>query len=712
MLKRLFVIPFFLLLYVGAAVPCAAMPPKGDSIRNVLQLGKHDDSTQVLLLLLLANEFEGIDADTMNSLGIRALQLASTINFERGISNANEIIGASYSMKGKNDSALYYYRLSLDYAIAHNLNRTVASKYNHIANVYFLTGKYPDANTYYDSAITTARENGDKELEAKALSNLAGVYYKMGNYSRALNNYLQGLKIQERLGLMDNIATDVSNIANVYYRLGMYTKAIAFTDRAMALHRKSGIKERMVGSLTTYALIYNDRKMYDSALYYLNQGLKLAEEMQSPFLQNILIGNIAEAQLKKGDFTKAADLYSQSIKMSEKLDDAEGLAFAKAGLGAVYLKQEKTHEGRILLQDALQMMNQLSIREQALDIASKLAQSYESTSDFKNAYKYLNIENAIADSLKKEKAREEVKQLIFNYEIEKKENEIRLLQKDNAIIESTNRYQKILLWTFLCAFIVTSIVAYLVYRNMQQVRKSRKLIEQQAKKLAELNDFKDNTFSVLAHDLRSPVNALTSTMMLLDEEIISPAEFVTYKQELNNKLQSVSILLDNMLHWAKSQMKGEHTLEIERLNIKRKILKTISVLGDAAKQKNININSDVPAEVWAWGDKDHIDIIIRNLVSNAIKFTKDGGDISISAHSVGTVTSIAIADNGVGMSAEQVSRLFEEDAHISTKGTEGEKGTGLGMSLCYDLVKKNHGDIKVVSSLGVGSVFTIILPSA
>jgi len=713
LMRKNFIASLLFTLTALCTTPCSyAQTGKAEKLRMQVYGGEKEDSTHIMRILLLANEYESINADSVMKLSREAYRLSVKHEFPKGVANAYEMTGSAHSMFGNSDSAMHYYRLSLAYAAKYNLHQILASKYNHIANVYFMTGKYPDAHTYYDSAIKYAEANKNIDLEAKANSNLASVYYKMGNYSRALTYYLRGLKVQERLGVAEDIASDLGNIANVYYRLGMYSNAVAYTDRAMKLHMKTGKTEQVIGALTTYALIYNDQKKYDSALHYLEQGLKLATEMNSPFLQNIMIGNMAEAYLKKSAYAKAGELYTTSLEMSQKLGDAEGLAFAQAGVGAVWLKQGNITGGRQYLVAALDMMQKMGIQEQALDIASRLAKSYELSGDYEKAYHFLQVENSISDSLKKEKAQEEVRQLIFNYDMQKKEDEISLLQKDNAIIEEKNRNQKILLWGFLAGFIATGIAAYFMFRNIKRIRESRKLIEQQAKKLAELNEFKDNTFSVLAHDLRSPVNALTSTMMLLDEEVISPSEFAVYKQELNNKLQSVSILLDNMLHWAQSQMKGEHTLDIERINIKRKVLKSISVLGDAARQKGINIHSDVPAEIWARGDKNHIDIIVRNLVSNAIKFTHEGGDIRITAETEGTITSIHIADNGVGMTPEQLNHLLDRDIYLSTTGTEGEKGTGLGLALCFDLVKKNHGDIKVSSSPGKGSVFTIILPSA
>jgi signal transduction histidine kinase len=515
-----------------------------------------------------------------------------------------------------------------------------------------------------------------------------------------------------------NIASDVSNIANVYMRLGQHDKAIAYVQRGLTLYTEAGAKEHMLGCLTTYAIVYNDRKMYDSSLHYLLQASQLAAQLQNPYLQNILNGNLAECYLKKGEKDKAFALYSESVEMSKKLDDAEGLAVAKAGLGEIYVGRGNTLLGHSYLKDALGILQQLGIKEQVLGIAEKLADSYEQVGDFKSALQYYKIKTAYNDSLQKDKGRRDAEQLLFNYEIQKKEDEIKLLQQDNAIKQNKNNTQLTILVALSIGLILTIIVAYLFFKNLKNERSTRKIIqaqkeeiEEQTHKLRELNTFKDNTFSVLSHDLRSPVNALTSTMMLLDENIITPEEFGLYKQELNDKLQSVSILLDNMLYWAQSQMKGQLTLEIIQLNVRNKVQKAFLVLSDAAKQKNIKLDNRVPADMVAFADKDQVDIVVRNLISNAIKFTHRSGEVVVSAVHNGNFIELSVTDNGVGMTSEQMSKLFNKTEHISTRGTGGEKGTGLGLQLCYDIMLRNHGDLKVSSKPGLGSVFTIILPA-
>ena len=159
-------------------------------------------------------------------------------------------------------------------------------------------------------------------------------------------------------------------------------------------------------------------------------------------------------------------------------------------------------------------------------------------------------------------------------------------------------------------------------------------------------------------------------------------------------------------------MKGENLLETSKIDIKLKVTNTISQLRDIAAQKNIVIVNNVPENTFVTADREHVRIVLRNIISNAIKFTNYSGDIVVTADADARNTYIHIRDNGVGMSTVQIERLFTSDTYASTRGTSGEKGTGLGLRMCYDLIKKNNGDIRVSSTPGDGSTFTIIFPSA
>lgn len=704
------------IVFVCAGI--AAYAGNTDSLHKQLQQHRQGDTTRVLLLLQLANTYEMASPDSQFKYGRQSLELAGKLKYDRGIANSYEAIGSGHVVAGQYDTAIVWFERSIDLANSKKLISLLPSKYNHLANVFFMIGRYPDAMTAYDSAAWWGKAVNNIEMQAKANSNIANVFYKMGNYTRALHYYLKGLEAQERLGIKINIAADLSNIANVYYRLGTYDQALIYNARATALNRQADIKERIIGNLTTYAMIYNDKGNYDSSLIYLNEALQIAQSVKNPYLVNILEGNRAEAYLKQGELKKAEQLYTSSVRMSAELEDAEGLAFAKAGLGNVYLKQGFTAIGRDHLVTALEMMQQLGIKEQVMLISGQLSASYGASGDYKKALEFTRLQNAVADSMQKQKAGKDAEQLLFDYELKKKEAKIELLKKDNAIIEGKNEHQKALTTALAIGLLMMGIALYSFYTNLRNSRRSKeqilqqkKELELQAEKLGELNTFKDATLSLLAHDLRNPVNALASTMMLLDEQIISPEEFAVYKQELNSRLQAVSILLDNMLYWAKEQMKGESNPHTERLNIRTKITRVMSVLNDAAAQKNISISQQIPEDLYVYADRDHIDIAIRNIVSNAIKFTPAHGTVHIAASRNKDVAIISVTDSGVGMTEAQLAGLFVHDNYASTKGTQGEKGTGIGLQVSYDLIKKNKGNITAAAAPGGGSEFIITLPS-
>lgn len=698
-----------------------AQVTKADSMHKALVAHKTNDSDKVNISLYLANAYELSSTDSLLKYAKLANALALKIDYQKGVANALELFGAYYSGKGIYDSALYYFDKSIVVAKNNDLKSIISSKYNHIANVYFLRSQYAKALTYYDSSKKVAEETNNTEFIAATNGNIASVYYKMGNYSRALTYYLESLKMQEKIGYEKTSAsTNFSNIANVYYRLKQYDKAIVYLKKGLALNKKAGTLDYIIGNLTTYSMIYNDKKMYDSSLYYLNDALVLAKKLGDPFVLNIVKGNMAECYYKMGNYDKALELYEESLQVSNQLGDSEGIALAQAGIGSVFIDKGNGIKGRSYLVSALSLLQALGIKEQALEVSKKLASGFEDAGNYKEALKYYKIAGTYRDSLSRENAKKDVEQLLFNYEIQKKEDEIALLEKDNDIQQSKNNLQLVIIFAVSGVLILAIMIALLFFRSLRLEQKSIKTIlkqkeeiEEQTIRLHELNKFKDNTFSVLSHDLRSPVNALTSTMMLLDENLITPEEFAFYKQELNEKLQSVRILLDNMLYWAQSQMKGELTLEIVKLYPHVKVQKAFLVLSDAARQKNITLKNNVPADLIAYGDKDQLDIVIRNLVSNAIKFTHRSGFVKVTAEQNyrDKTVEISITDNGVGMTDEQMQMLFSRAAHVSTKGTGGEKGTGLGLQLCYDIMQRNNGSIRVSSRPGLGSVFTIVLPA-
>jgi len=695
-----------------------AQPAAIDSLKNELAQHSQADTTKVKLLIQLSNAYYNISSDSQILYASEASSIANNLNYKKLQSNAHMQVGNAYFSMNNLDSALAHYTTSLEICHAYGYEDLLASRYNVLGNISIRHTNYGNALLYYDSAIAIAEKTDQLGDLARARSNVATVYYEQGSYSAALKNFMETLDLHERLGNKKDVESSLLNITNVYFRLGDYNKATEYADKAMQMVKQSGSRYNIISCYTTFAMIYNEQKLYDSSLLYLSKAYEDALELKNKFVTNLLKGNMAECYMNKGMLDTAYKLYYESMITSEQLGDLEGVAVCKGGLGEILVKRGHYYKGIQYLKDALAILRKKNMKEEAMVLTGLLSETYEQLGDHKKALQYFHLKSDYKDSIGKDDALKTARSLEFDYILDKKEAQINLLEKDKAIEVSKLKQQRLLLIAALIGLALVIIIAVLIFRNLRQERlnkmlllEQKKEIEIQAEKLQQLNTFKDTTFSVLSHDLRSPINALTGTMAMLEEGIITPEEFTEHKNELNNKLQSVTLMLDNLLQWAKSQMKGVHTLNPEKISIQRKTLKAFAVLKDAAKQKNIQLISNVPENLYAHADKNQAEMVMRNLVSNAIKFTPDNGKVTVDAEQNGNMIAVRVTDTGIGMSKEQADQLFDGTPNESAQGTNGEKGTGIGLQLSYNFVRNNGGSLVVQSTKGKGTSFLLSLPA-
>ena len=236
-----------------------------------------------------------------------------------------------------------------------------------------------------------------------------------------------------------------------------------------------------------------------------------------------------------------------------------------------------------------------------------------------------------------------------------------------------------------------------------ELKKSR---EELKKMIEEKNKF----FSIIAHDMKTPFNALIgfSNLLVMGQDI-SPEDKESFIRIINDTSKQGLGLLENLLLWARSQT-GRMEIKPEKVNVNMIIQSVINLLHASAMHKQIQIKNMVQDDNWIFADTQSINTVFRNLISNAIKFTPSRGNIIIQAEQDGTMVNITVNDNGLGMSAKKQEQLFRYDTKVSTKGTDNETGTGLGLLLCKEFVEQNGGKIKVESNEGMGTTFTVSLP--
>jgi two-component system sensor histidine kinase/response regulator len=270
--------------------------------------------------------------------------------------------------------------------------------------------------------------------------------------------------------------------------------------------------------------------------------------------------------------------------------------------------------------------------------------------------------------------------------------------------------------------ISVTILAYFVrkkeaelYRNIVRENMERKQAEEKLKQvnneLKELNATKDKFFNIIAHDLKNPFTGLIGSSELLLENIhrMDPENILELTQVLNDSAKSGYAILQNLLDWSRSQT-GLMKFNIEKINLKNLIEENIANLMLNSVNKEIDLRSDVKDEIFVFTDRNMINIVLRNLLSNAVKYTPRFGKVNISTILDGNAVSILVKDTGIGISNDNINKLFRIDTDYKRPGTANEQGTGLGLKLSKEFVEKLGGKIWVESELGKGCDFIFTLP--
>jgi signal transduction histidine kinase len=246
---------------------------------------------------------------------------------------------------------------------------------------------------------------------------------------------------------------------------------------------------------------------------------------------------------------------------------------------------------------------------------------------------------------------------------------------------------------------------------IEALERSKARLEASEGELRKANLSKDKFFSILAHDLRNPIGGLVSLSELLSRRFdeLEPARIRELCRLIHDGARQGAELLECILQWARAQT-GRLQVHPSRICLSELCDGLLALLEPVAAGKEITLHSDVPAEAAAWADEDMVASMLRNLLSNALKFTPRGGRVAVSARADGEWQTLTVADSGIGMSPDQLDKLFRIDVHFSCSGTEAEKGSGMGLILCKELVELNRGTISVHSEPSRGSAFSLRLP--
>jgi len=605
-------------------------------------------------------------------------QVKTSISYYRR-ANAWKQAGKSYFIIGQTfielkdeKSALDYFIESLQLREKASDSLGVANSLVNIAALTYKTGNYPAASNYYFKALTFAEKLRNDKLRAACLSNLSHLSNKMNNYGQSISYLNEALELQRKLGNRQAESNVLTNFGNTYIEMKNFEKAKAYYSAALVIKNEISDEKGIAGAYANLGIIAKNLNDTVLAKEYCTKAISIARKIGDKEIEANALSNLA------------------LISMLSNNESAETLLLSS-------LKKSKEVGNPILI-----MANYKNLRE-----------FYEKKGDNTKALEFATLYQALNDSTFKTGNADKILELQAKYETAEKEKELANLTREKLEqklkLQQARQYRDTLIGV--SAFLL--VLSALFYSRFIIKKRSQQQLAAINLKLNELNNTKDKIFSIVSHDLKNNVSAFTNITDVISNnfDAITSQQLKYYVGEMSNSANGMKGLFRNLLDWAKSQ-RNLITITPVNIDIPALITENITQLQSQLNRKRIEATVNVQEGLQFASDTDILTTVFRNLLINAVKYSHEGGMIEIYASGKEKELIISVTDHGLGMEPEEVKVLMNSGTYVNSKpDVEGEKGAGLGLMLCKELLQKISGRMHIESAKGAGSTFRIILPS-
>ncbi len=591
----------------------------------------------------------------------------------------------------------------------------------HSVDIYL---QYPDsARSFAEKALLLSKQVKYQNGIGASFAAIGYTYWVQAYYSISLYylfdaaDYLKTGKKYADLSMCYRIIT------RNYLEMEKYNLARSYLHESQ-IYAVLSKDNRMI------AIIYNEsslidvrEKNYSGALEKGKTALALSFKYQDTLLTGIIYSRLADVLKEMGEYSLVKNYYDSAYRWSILANNNRLRCLLFNNFAEYYIRSNEIDKAIGMANAASRLADSTGILTVKIKSAELIATCFHLKKDINKELEYQIKYNSLQDSIEDIYKRKGFELFQQFFALNRRLYDIEIKEHENVISKERLRFQHITiiaLVMFIIILLAGLATIFYLYKEKKRVfeqladrnsaiTQQKNIIEEQSEHLVQLNNLKTKLFAVISHDLRTPITSLRSIMGLFQQHDLNEEQTVVLLKRMLPALDGADLTLSNLLNWSVKQMNG---LKINRSTVS--LFPAVREMGRvfefALTQKNISLVNNVSPETKAWFDEQHLTIILRNLVSNAIKFTPKNGSIVVWDKLENNKVILSVEDTGQGISAGNISKLFVATNYFSTPGTGGEKGTGLGLLLCKELLELNNGTISVQSTPGIGSIFCIILP--
>ena len=656
---------------------------KIDSLMNVLKTAK-EDSNKVNTLNALSSQFINAgDYEKAIQYADSVLALASALNFKRGNGEAYYTLGLVNGTIGNYDEALKNYKASLKLFRDMGDKRNISMLCSNIGIIFNTKGNYLEAIRFYNETLGIATQSGNKKQMASTHLNIGTAYFNLGNYPDALNNYYQSLKVSSEIADKKVISKSYENIGAIFHTQKDYAGALKNYSLALSISKETGLKEYIASNKLNIGLVYDDMQNYSDALKNYFVALDLYKELDWKSDIAFTHNNIGWVYLHQNKFEESLNEFKKALQISEEIKDVPGIGNANDNIASNLLQHAahlneaeakiKYREASVYANKALSIIKETGEKLVIRDIYKSLSVIDSALGNFPAALEHFKLHALYKDSILNEETSKQTSQLKIQYETEKKDKEIALLNNDKELKEEQIEKQKLLRNGLIIGSLLLIIAGVFIFRTIQLRRKLEKqqAVAQERKRIsADLHD-----------DVGSTLSSIRIMSTVAENNPQQSAEMVKKISENSKRM------LENMgdIVWTENPDHDSFTEMLARMNqyasqaLESKGIRFNIVTGGVSE--NIQLASEHRRNFY---------LIFKEAVNNVAKYS-DCTEANIVISRNGKLISMKIMDNGKGFAQEN--------------GTAGN-----GLKNMRRRAATIHGELKISSSAGKGTTVELQMP--
>jgi len=564
---------------------------------------------------------------------------------------------------------------------------------------------------YGREALDLALEKKDQPRTGLSYEALAQIYTMNAVYDKALQFLLQAMTIFESLKDTAKMARCDDRIGYVYMSANDFANAHTYYHKALELNKNIRNYHQIAENYMHMGLNYVQNDSVEKGLSYYTVALLITDSLDMQKEKVDLLNYIGYGYARLGKHEDALKRFYKVLELVENPPDDYIRSSAMVNIARGYLSMKNYPAALKFGQNGYDLSKSKGFLHITRDAAKILSDIYSARDDYKQSYAYFVQFKDLSDSIMNIEKGNQLARIQTLYELGRKELENAGLKIANVQSQKSLKTRTLVIILFLTLALVLAFMLYLLNKlNNKQLALNKKLAEQ-GKELEILNDQKDRFFSFVAHNLKNPFNTIMGFAELMQrtdsKNKQKPQEYARLIYDLSSQVQKV---LSNLLEWSRLQRRS-FECKPETVELSSLVKDVLEMNTREAARKDIHFNMTVQDHVVVLADRSMITTVLQNLVSNAINFTPSSGQITISCALENQQAIVSIADTGIGISAENLARLFSFDFSQSRMSASDKGGAGLGLIICQEMIAKNNGTITAQSEPGKGSRFIFTLPA-